>query len=314
MEYKVHILAHNEEKVIEDCIRSVLMQRVAGQDRLSVTVIANGCSDNTEQIVTMLSQADPRISLHVIKGSGKVNALRSFLEQFFAHLPEPANDELLFFMDADVEISGPTALSRLADNLLADRQLFATSAHCIPESVYNKKMDFVSCLFRVQSRMHDALRPNIFRGMLYCIRTKVMQQMVFPPNLLSDDICLEICLDGHFKTDYEVSIVYKLHQGLKRELRRNFMHCFVVLQAYRFLKEKQITRVDHASAREAYRIKVLQLRDILKYLLVNFDPYSILILGVHLAYYKYNVKKARQVLDQHGTQGMDYQVFWKTRN
>jgi len=314
MDYKVHILAHNEEDLIEGCVRSVLAQSVGDLDTLSVVVIANGCSDGTEEVVQGLCETDPRVSLFPIKGSGKVNALRFFLQEFFKKEARlPACDELLFFMDADVKIMTPGALETLARNLLANDELYAASSFCIPESVYHKKLDFVSCLYRAQFKVQKALRPNIFRGMLYCVRASVLKEMIFPKNLLSDDICLEICLDGHFRTDYEAPIVYKLHKGIKREIRRNFMHCFVVLQAYGLLREKKIKRIDPAPVNERFRLRVLSVRDTAGYLLSTFDILGMLLFSIHFVYRRYNIMKARRILREHGTQGVDYQAFWRTR-
>lgn len=313
MDYKVNIFAHNEEKVIAACINSVLMQSLCSEDKLFVTIISNGCSDETENIVKKLSHDDQRISLFSIKESGKVNALRTFIESYFSNYCIDGDSDFIFFMDADVQLSDSTTLSRLMNNLLIDNSLSAVSARCIPESVYTRKKDFVSCLFRIQARMHEVFRPNIFRGMLYCVRASVMKRLSFPDNILSDDICMEICLDGHFKTDYEVSIVYALHHGIRREIRRNFMHCLGVLQAYRFLKEKKIQKLDTINSNKTYKIKTLDQFEIIKYLFKKADIYSIFMLSIHGIIYRYNVYKARKILNKYGIDGVDYRSFWKTR-
>lgn len=313
MIYSVNILAHNEEKTITECINSILNQGLNSNDDLQVNIISNGCSDNTETIVKKISSRDERISLFSIIEGGKVNALRTFLQSAgYANFKN--SNEIVFFMDADVQLNDPNTLMRLAEKLLSDEALYAISASCIPESVYNKKRDFVSCLFRVQADLHRKFQPNILRGMLYCIRTDVLQRVSFPDNLLADDICLEICLDGHFKTDYQSPITYSLHHGIQRELRRDFMHCLGVLQAYLFLREKKIRRLDPSTARDIYRFKYFCKSDIVSSMLKTFDLTSLFFLLIHYAYHKFTGLKARRLINRYGTDGMDYRSYWKTRH
>ena len=312
MNYNINILAHNEEQSICECINSVLAQNLIHGEEITVTVIANGCTDRTEERVTTVADRDKRVRIFAIKEGGKVNALRTFINSD-CYKNEQCHETVAFFMDADVTLNEPDTLQRMARQIIADDNLYAVSACCIPESVYNNKLDFVSCLFRAQAKMHEKLKPNILRGMLYCIRTDVLNRVTFPPNLLSDDVCLEICLDGHFKTDYQSKITYTLHHGIKREIRRNFMHCLGVLQAYMYLREEKIARIDAHSSIGAYKARTLSKQDILLTLLNTKDVKSFLFLFFHNIYYKYNGIKARRLLDKFGTDGMDYRCYWKTR-
>jgi len=312
MVYCVNILAHNEEKIIDGCLQSVLKQYLEPSDKLLVTVISNGSTDSTEDIVRDFSCKDSRVSLFSIKDNGKVNALRAFLaSKYYALLQE--NNEIVFFMDADVKLNDPYTIKHLSEKLLSDEILYAVSASCIPESRYNRKRDFVSCLFRVQAKLHQKYKPNILRGMLYCIRTNILSKLKFPKNLLADDIMLEICLDGHFTTDYESSVTYTLHKGIHREIRRNFMHCLGVLQAYRFLKENKICRIDRETTKVCYRARYFSKSDIFELITSRLDVNSLFFLLIYNIYYTINGVKARNILNKYGTEGMDYRRYWKTR-
>lgn len=312
MQFFINILAHNEEQSICECIDSVIQQDLMPDQKVTVTVIANGCTDRTEERVTTVAGRDKRVRLFAIKEGGKVNALRTFINSD-CYKNEQCLEIVTFFMDADVILNDPHTLQRMARQIMADDNLYAVSACCIPESVYNNKLDFVSCLFRAQAKMHQKLKPNILRGMLYCIRTDVLNRITFPPNLLSDDICLEICLDGHFKTDYQSKITYTLHRGIKREIRRNFMHCLGVLQAYLYLREKKIFRISPQSAIAEYKARSLSKYEIFQTLYKTKDIKSFVYLFIHNIYYKYNGDKARRLLDKFGSDGMDYRSYWKTR-
>ncbi len=312
MNYCVNILAHNEEKTISECISSILNQSLDDEDHLEIIVVSNGCSDGTDDAVLSIANNDKRVSLFSIKEGGKVNALRTYLKSDY-YADTNNNNKIVFFMDADVQLRESFILRQLAENILSDDALYAVSASCIPESVYNNNMDFVSCLFRVQAKLNAHFRPNILRGMLYCIRTDILQSISFPQNLLSDDVYLEISLDGHFKTDYDSPIVYSLHRGIQREIRRNFMHCLGVLQAYLYLKEKKVTKFDTASSKASYKAKYFSKHDIVKYIVKNMDIQSLIYLMIYNIYYKYNGAKARRLLNKYGADGMDYRSYWKTR-
>lgn len=312
MRFFINILAHNEEQSICECIASVLAQSLMADEEITVTVIANGCTDGTEEAVTALSDMDRRVRLFAIREGGKVNALRMFIDSEY-YKNEQCCESIVFFMDADVTLNEQDMLQRMAGQIVADDNLYAVSACCIPESVYNSKLDFVSCLFRAQAKIHQELKPNILRGMLYCIRTTILNRITFPKNLLSDDICLEILLDGHFKTDYQSTITYTLHRGIKREIRRNFMHCLGVLQAYMYLREKKISRIDTQSSIPKYKARIPSKNEIIQTLCDEKDIKSFFFLFLHNIYYKFNGIRARRLLQKFGTDGMDYRGYWKTR-
>lgn len=313
MDYKVNIFAHNEEELIESCIDSLLKQTIDSKDKLIITVIANGCDDDTENIVLTLMKKNNALKLFTIKEGGKVNALRVFLDKYFINIQQLNSDDLLFFMDADVVIVDKNVLKNLAQNVLSRDALYAVSAHGVPESCFNNNNDFVSILFRMQAEIQQVFKYNKFRGALYCIKSKVAKKITLPKNLMSDDIFFEISLDGHFSTDYNSIVVYKLHEGIKKEIRRNFMHCLGVLQAYRLLHEGKISKIDNTNQVNDFKSKYYNKREIVFYLLKKLKLITLFVLFIHNIYYKFNCFKARKVLDTYGTNTVDLSVYWRTR-
>jgi len=314
MLYHVSILAHNEASNLCPCLSSLLSQSLDTDDGIEIVVIANGCTDNTEDIVRAFHRQDSRVSLFSIKDAGKVNALKMYLSSQEHALSSQDHGGVVYFMDADVTLQRSRTLVQLRHHLISDSALYAVSASSIPESVYNKNIDFVSCLFRAQSKISNHLKPNVMRGAFYCIKTAIIKRLAFPANLISDDIYFEICLDGHFATDYDYPIVYRLHKGIKREIRRNLLHCLGVLQAYLYLKQNAFSRLDPDSAKQRYRAQYIDNADATRYLFKNLDLKSLCFMAIYALYYKHNIKKARRLLAMHGTNGIDYHNFWKTRD
>ena len=91
----VVIPAHNEERVIDRCVRSVLDQEYP---ELNVIVVLDRCTDGTLGILQGIADSDARLTLLVNETcppdwAGKCNAARLGAEQ--------AHGDLLLFVDAD---------------------------------------------------------------------------------------------------------------------------------------------------------------------------------------------------------------------
>jgi len=95
--WPVMVLAHNEERYISACLDSIF---VADPDRrFEVFVMANGCTDRTEEIVRQYGRRRPEVHLVSIVLGDKCNAWNVFI-----HETAPAlcpGREIYFFMDGD---------------------------------------------------------------------------------------------------------------------------------------------------------------------------------------------------------------------
>ncbi len=97
MKLPVMVLAHNEERHIESCLDSIFEADPGAP--LHVYVMANGCTDQTEELVRRYSQRNLAVHLVSIKLGDKCNAWNVFVHETVAqHCPDQA---VYFFMDGD---------------------------------------------------------------------------------------------------------------------------------------------------------------------------------------------------------------------
>jgi len=117
------VLAHNEEKHITACLDS-LFEGEPGAN-LRVFVMANGCTDGTERIVTEYGKRRPEVRLVSIRLGDKCNAWNVFVHET---VPEQcAGAPVYFFMDGDARVC-PRALTHLATGLDSHPDANAASA------------------------------------------------------------------------------------------------------------------------------------------------------------------------------------------
>jgi glycosyltransferase involved in cell wall biosynthesis len=107
--WPVMVLAHNEERHIEACLDSIFSSDPAAP--LRVYVMANGCTDRTEQIVSAYREKDARVELVSIRLGDKCNAWNVFIHET---VPSrcPAQP-MYFFMDGDARVV-PGSFSAMA--------------------------------------------------------------------------------------------------------------------------------------------------------------------------------------------------------
>lgn len=121
--WPVMVLAYNEERHIAACLDS-LFDGEPGLP-LEVYVMANGCTDGTEQRVLDYARKRPEVHLVSIALGDKCNAWNVFIHETVArHCP---GRSVYFFMDGDAR-SVPGSLRRMADALRADSHAHAASA------------------------------------------------------------------------------------------------------------------------------------------------------------------------------------------
>ena len=117
------VLAHNEQARIRACLDS-LFQGEPGRD-LEVYVMANGCTDATEDIVREYQRTRPSVHLVSIALGDKCNAWNVFVHDTLPALC--AGRAVYFFMDGDARIE-PRSLSALEAGLNSNPRAHAASA------------------------------------------------------------------------------------------------------------------------------------------------------------------------------------------
>lgn len=116
----VCVLAHNEERSIEQTLLSVL--NTTRKD-FNITVYSNGCTDRTCSIVNQLSLKNSRIKNVEISTPSKVNAWnRAFLD---------CDEDILVFCDGDI-VPSVNAINHLVDELMADPKNILVSTRLFP--------------------------------------------------------------------------------------------------------------------------------------------------------------------------------------
>jgi glycosyltransferase involved in cell wall biosynthesis len=109
--WPVMVLAHNEERHIGSCLDSIFSADPGAP--LEVYVMANGCTDRTEDVVREYGAKNAHVHLVSIEMGDKCNAWNVFIHET---IPERCSgQEIYFFMDGDARaIPGSfTAMERV---------------------------------------------------------------------------------------------------------------------------------------------------------------------------------------------------------
>ena len=117
------VLAHNEERHIAACLDSLIAGEPRG--RLEVFVMANGCTDRTEQIVREYAERNPAVHLISIRLPDKCNAWNVFIHEVARE--SAADRPTYFFVDGDATVV-PGSLTLLAEGLMRSPHAHAASA------------------------------------------------------------------------------------------------------------------------------------------------------------------------------------------
>jgi glycosyltransferase involved in cell wall biosynthesis len=110
--WAVMILAHNEERSIVRCLESLRTAEPGA--RFRVFVVANGCTDQTEALVSQYSETHPDVVLVSLQMPDKCNAWNVYIHETIPQ--HNVTGSVFFFMDGDCRAC-PGALSALAREL-----------------------------------------------------------------------------------------------------------------------------------------------------------------------------------------------------
>jgi cellulose synthase/poly-beta-1,6-N-acetylglucosamine synthase-like glycosyltransferase len=131
------ITAHNEEANIGKLLQRVLSQRLETVDITEIVVVASGCTDSTEAIVTEFATRDPRIRLLVQeRREGKASAINLFMQN--------ASEKILVLSSADLQ-PAEDAIERLVAPL-GDTEIGMTSCRPVPVNDPETFMGFAAHL------------------------------------------------------------------------------------------------------------------------------------------------------------------------
>ena len=119
----VMVLAHNEEDHLSSCLDSIISD--APPNGVEIYVMANGCTDNTEQIAIDYSRRYPQVKLISLRLADKCNAWNQFIHNTVVQAVH--NRPAYIFVDGDARVVRGS-LSALVKALQLNPEAHAASA------------------------------------------------------------------------------------------------------------------------------------------------------------------------------------------
>jgi glycosyltransferase involved in cell wall biosynthesis len=132
--WPVMVLAHNEATHIVDCLDSIY--KAEPERHFEIYVMANGCTDDTEEIVENYAKTHAGVHLVHIDMPDKCNAWNVYIHEVIPH--RVSGHDVYFFMDGDARVC-TSALSELTRAL--ERDTHALAAGAVPFSGRSMKHD-----------------------------------------------------------------------------------------------------------------------------------------------------------------------------
>lgn len=237
-------MAHNEERSIEKAVHSALSQEEPHGYSIKVVVVANGCSDRTEEIVKELEEQNPnRVVLVSMTEKGKTRAINRAIRFFDEISNADPSIPYVIFLDADCEFLGKEALINFVNRFEENPELCAVGADCLPDVLFNTRKDFVAEIYKAIYELGRSIRINSISGMCYSIGLDVLKKIEFPDFQFAEDMFVSARLDGHFLKDRDIKIVFKTPYGFTNEIHRRTRQ-EISTQRYRryysYLKKKGV--------------------------------------------------------------------------
>jgi len=180
--WPVAIFAHNEGRFIIDSINSVVHQRDIGA-AVKIYVLANGCSDDTEEHVAEFAKGRDDVELVSIKTGDKSNAWNVYVHEL------ALEHDIHFFLDGDTR-AHTSALSELAKGLETEPQ--ANGAAAFPFIGRSKRQwsNFIrtqrgmpGCLYALRGSFVDRVRTLDVKLPVGFIGEDVLLQFLVKSNL-----------------------------------------------------------------------------------------------------------------------------------
>jgi|GEM_PF-1237904 len=217
----VAIMAHNEEKVIQRAVESILSQNIPIGYLAKAVVVANGCSDRTEEIVKGVEKQNlNRVVLVSMAEKGKSRAINRAIKFFDQTSNADHKIPYVIFMDADCEFLGKDVLINFIKRFEQNPQLCAVGADCVPDVFFNEREDITAEIYRAVYRLGESVKVNSISGMCYGIRFDILKKIDLPDLQFAEDMFVSSRLDGWFYKDRNIQIVFKAPSDLRNEIKR----------------------------------------------------------------------------------------------
>lgn len=224
----VGICAHNEEKNIEGCIRSVLEQELRSIQLQEVIVVSSGSTDSTDAIVRRLQSEFPVLKLVVQrKREGKNSAINELLDA--------AQGDIVVLVNADNRLASGSLQHLLKP--FQDEKVGMAGGRPVPT---NDRRDPVGFAVHMLWDMHHRLamiHPKI--GELVAFRNNGTR---LPKNMQSDEDIIRMKLeeDGFHSVYVPEAVVYNRGPETMKD----------------FLKQRKRVNIGERMMRKSFRYEV----------------------------------------------------------
>src|SRR5262245_4317703 len=123
----IGVMAYNEERNIGRLLEALRHQKVVSARVAQIIVVASGCTDRTEEIVTQAAQVDKRVRLIVqARREGKARAINLFLVA-----ARDAGADLCVLQSGDT-LPQEGTIEALLKPFAKDPSVGMTGAHVVP--------------------------------------------------------------------------------------------------------------------------------------------------------------------------------------
>lgn len=231
----IMIVAHNEEKVIEEKLLNVLSLNYP-KDKTSIIVASDNSDDNTNKIVKRIIKDNPKraISLHEVKErKGKTNA-QNEAAKF-------VNSEILVMTDANALLDKNCILEltrSFTKNVayVCGRLVYSNSAESTTSGTENTYWDLETTIRQIESNIQTITAGN---GAIYAIKTEYYH--AFEPIMCHDSAMpLYYSLKGMRAVANSRAIAYEKagensSDELKRKIRMARMIVYYILPSIKIL-------------------------------------------------------------------------------
>ncbi len=211
MKISIGILAWNEESSIRTTIHSVFAQSlirdvVTSGFQIQIVCVPNGCTDNTAQAArgSMLAAAEKlnfsegvSWQVHSLTTPGKTNAWNVFVHE----LADPQAD-VIFLIDADIQIFMPDTLRNMIQKLYAHPEAFICTDLPMKHIVFKQHYSLLDQISMHSARINQSASGQLC-GQLYCVRAVWLRRLWIPEQIIVEDGFIKKMAVSNFLTEPE---------------------------------------------------------------------------------------------------------------
>lgn len=211
MKISIGILAWNEESSIRSTIHSVFSQSLIrglkqNGHQIEVICVPNGCTDNTAQAARgALLAATEKLNnppglhwqIHPLEKPGKTNAWNVFIHE----LTDPQSD-VVFLVDADIQIYMPDTLVNMLDKLMQNPDAFICTDLPVKHIIFKPHYSLLDQISLHSARINQSASGQLC-GQLYCARAAWLRRLWIPEPIIVEDGFIKKMAVSNFLTEPE---------------------------------------------------------------------------------------------------------------